>query len=86
MSDVVMVGLGYIGLPTAGVMANHNIKVQGVDVKQEVVDISNDGKIHIVEPGLEELIHIGVTKGFLNASLSPVSANTYLIAVPTPFK
>jgi len=86
MSDVVMVGLGYIGLPTAGVMANHNIKVQGVDVKQEVVDIINDGKIHIVEPGLEELIHSGVTKGFLNASLSPVSANTYLIAVPTPFK
>lgn len=86
MSDVVMVGLGYIGLPTAGVMANHNIKVQGVDVKQEVVDIINDGKIHIVEPGLEDLIHIGVTKGFLNASLSPVSANTYLIAVPTPFK
>ena len=86
MSDVVMVGLGYIGLPTAGVMANHNIKVQGVDVKQEVVDIINDGKIHIVEPGLEDLIHIGVTKGFLSASLIPVSANTYLIAVPTPFK
>jgi UDP-N-acetyl-D-mannosaminuronic acid dehydrogenase len=86
MSDVVMVGLGYIGLPTAGVMANHNIKVLGVDVKQEVVDIINDGKIHIVEPRLEELIHSGVTKGFLNASLSPVSANTYLIAVPTPFK
>ncbi len=51
-----------------------------------MVDIINDGKIHIVEPGLEELIHSGVTKGFLNASLSPVSANTYLIAVPTPFK
>ncbi|MEL6535067.1 MAG: UDP-N-acetyl-D-mannosamine dehydrogenase, partial [Bacteroidota bacterium] len=83
---VVMVGLGYIGLPTAALMASRGLKVTGVDVKQEVVDTINQGKIHIVEPDLDGLVHHVVKTGSLVASTEPVSADTYLIAVPTPFK
>jgi len=83
---VVMVGLGYIGLPTAAIIASKNIQVLGVDVKQEVVDTINKGEIHIIEPKLDELVKEVVNKGFLKAALSPANADVYLIAVPTPFK
>ena len=86
MRDVVMIGLGYIGLPTAAVMSNKGINVLGIDVVQEVVDTINQGKIHIVEPGLEDLVNASVQAGNLQASLKVESAPTYLIAVPTPFK
>ena len=83
---VVMMGLGYIGLPTAALIASRGIKVHGVDVNQSVVDTINDGKIHIIEPALDGLVKNVVDKGFLLASTKPEKADVYLIAVPTPFK
>ncbi|HAA12566.1 MAG TPA: UDP-N-acetyl-D-mannosamine dehydrogenase [Cytophagales bacterium] len=81
-----MVGLGYIGLPTAALMASRGLQVTGVDIQQSVVDTINKGKIHIVEPDLSGLVHHVVSQGTLVANTQPVSAGTYLIAVPTPFK
>ena len=79
-------GLGYIGLPTAALIASRGIKVQGVDVNQSVVDTINEGKIHIVEPALDGLVKHVVEKGLLKASTTVETADVYLIAVPTPFK
>jgi len=83
---VVMMGLGYIGLPTAALIASRGLFVTGVDIREEVVDTINQGKIHIVEPDLDGLVHHVVKEGFLKASTTPVEADVYLIAVPTPFK
>ena len=83
---VVMMGLGYIGLPTAALIASRGIKVQGIDVNQSVVDTINEGKIHIVEPALDGLVKHVVERGFLKASTTVDTADVYLIAVPTPFK
>lgn len=83
---VVMMGLGYIGLPTAALIASKGINVRGVDIHQHVVDTINEGKIHIVEPDLAGLVHHVVKEGYLKASRDPVEADVYLIAVPTPFK
>ena len=83
---VVMMGLGYIGLPTAALIASRGINVQGIDVNQSVVDTINEGKIHIVEPALDELVKYVVEKGLLKANITPETADVYLIAVPTPFK
>jgi UDP-N-acetyl-D-mannosaminuronic acid dehydrogenase len=83
---VVMIGLGYIGLPTAALIANNNIHVHGVDINPQVVETINAGKIHIVEPSLDKAVATAVAKGFLKAATVPVEANTYLIVVPTPFK
>lgn len=79
-------GLGYIGLPTAAVIANRNINVLGVDVNEEVIKTINDGRIHIIEPALEGLVKHVVEKGLLKASTSTENADVFLIAVPTPFK
>lgn len=84
--QVVIMGLGYIGLPTAALIASKKIKVHGVDVNKTVVDTINKGKIHIVEPDLDGLVHYGVQKGTLVAALLPKKADVFLIAVPTPFK
>jgi UDP-N-acetyl-D-mannosaminuronic acid dehydrogenase len=84
--SVVMIGLGYIGLPTAALIANNNIYVHGVDINPQVVEIINAGKIHIIEPSLDEAVANAVSKGFLKASTSPIVSNTYIIVVPTPFK
>ncbi|WP_299883665.1 UDP-N-acetyl-D-mannosamine dehydrogenase [uncultured Lacinutrix sp.] len=84
--SVVMVGLGYIGLPTAALIASKNIKVTGVDIHQHVVDTINKGEIHIIEPDLDGLVHHVVKENYLKASTTPVEADVYLIAVPTPFK
>lgn len=81
-----VVGLGYIGLPTAAVIASNDIRVIGVDVNQHAVDTINQGKIHIVEPGLEDLVKQAVQDGHLSAHTSPKKADAFLIAVPTPFK
>ena len=78
-------GLGYIGLPTAALIAGKGIKVLGVDIKKETVDIINQGKIHIVEPDLEGLVNYTVTNGFLKADTKPSKGDVFLIAVPTPF-
>lgn len=81
-----VVGLGYIGLPTAAMFASKNKKVIGVDVSQNVVNTINMGNIHIVEPGLESLVNSAVTGGYLSATTEPQPADAFLIAVPTPFK
>lgn len=86
IQKVVTIGLGYIGLPTSALMANNNIFVHGVDVNQNVVDTINAGKIHIVEPSLDEAVAFAVKKGFLKAATQPIVADVYLIVVPTPFK
>jgi UDP-N-acetyl-D-mannosaminuronic acid dehydrogenase len=83
---VVMIGLGYIGLPTAALIANNNIHVHGVDINPQVVETINAGKIHIVEPSLDIAVATAVAKGYLKAATTPIEANTYLIVVPTPFK
>jgi UDP-N-acetyl-D-mannosaminuronic acid dehydrogenase len=84
--NVVMVGLGYIGLPTAALIASKGLQVTGVDVSKKVVDTINKGQIHIVEPDLDGLVHHVVKKGYLKAATQAVEADVYLIAVPTPFK
>ncbi|SDE47978.1 UDP-N-acetyl-D-mannosamine dehydrogenase [Ulvibacter litoralis] len=84
--SVVLMGLGYIGLPTAALIASRGIYVTGVDINQQVVDTINKGKIHIVEPELDGLVHHVVKEGYLKASTVLVEADVYLIAVPTPFK
>ena len=84
--EVVMIGLGYIGLPTAALIAGNGTYVFGVDINQSVVDTINAGKIHIVEPSLEDAVAGAVEKGFLKAATKPVGADNYLIVVPTPFK
>lgn len=84
--EVVMIGLGYIGLPTAALIASNEVNVHGVDINQHVVDTINRGEIHIVEPSLDEAVARAVDKGFLQAATTPVEANNYLIVVPTPFK
>ena len=81
-----MMGLGYIGLPTAALIASRGIQVQGIDVNQSVVDTINSGKIHIVEPALDGLVKHVVEKGLLKANINPDNADVFLIAVPTPFK
>lgn len=83
---VSMIGLGYIGLPTAALIASNNIHVYGVDINKNVVETINKGQIHIVEPGLEELVHKTVNNGYLIANTKVYHSNVYLIAVPTPFK
>ncbi len=85
-NKVVMVGLGYIGLPTATVLASRGIKVLGVDVNQHAVDTINRGQVHIVEPDLDGLVHHVVKEGFLTATTTPEAADAFIIAVPTPFK
>ena len=84
--EVVTIGLGYIGLPTSALIASHGTHVLGVDINQSVVDTINQGKIHIVEPDLDKIVSEAVSNGFFRASTKPISANVYLIVVPTPFK
>lgn len=81
-----VVGLGYIGLPTAAMFASRKKKVVGVDVNQHAVDTINKGQIHIVEPKLDMIVHAAVNEGFLKAVTTPEPADAFLIAVPTPFK
>lgn len=80
-----MIGLGYIGLPTATLFASRKKKVIGVDVSKHAVDTINQGKIHIVEPELDILVQAVVAQGYLRATLTPERADAFLIAVPTPF-
>ncbi|WP_444921200.1 UDP-N-acetyl-D-mannosamine dehydrogenase [Microbulbifer sp. CnH-101-G] len=80
-----IIGLGYIGLPTAAVIASRRKKVIGVDVNQYAVDTINSGHIHIVEPELDMIVHAAVTEGYLQAKNKPQPADAFMIAVPTPF-
>jgi len=82
---VCVVGLGYIGLPTAALLANRGYDVHGVDVVQSTVDTINEGKIHIVEPELDTFVRAAVNSAKLIASMTPCEADIFIIAVPTPF-
>ncbi|MBF6617140.1 MAG: UDP-N-acetyl-D-mannosamine dehydrogenase [Candidimonas sp.] len=81
-----VIGLGYIGLPTAAVFASRKKRVIGVDVNQSAVDTINRGEIHIVEPDLDMVVQAAVTEGYLRATTKPEPADAFLVAVPTPFK
>ena len=80
-----VIGLGYIGLPTAAVFASQKKKVVGVDINAHAVETINRGAIHIVEPALDKVVHDAVAQGFLRATTQPEAADAFLIAVPTPF-
>lgn len=86
VKTVSVIGLGYIGLPTAAMFASRKVNVLGIDINQHAVDTINQGKIHIVEPELDMIVHAAVVEGFLRASTTPEQAEAFLIAVPTPFK
>ncbi|ARF51731.1 UDP-N-acetyl-D-mannosamine dehydrogenase [Pantoea stewartii] len=81
-----VIGLGYIGLPTAAVFASKGKKVVGVDINARAVDTINRGAIHIVEPDLEQVVQAAVARGDLRATTQPEAADAFLIAVPTPFQ
>ncbi|MBB6117443.1 UDP-N-acetyl-D-mannosaminuronic acid dehydrogenase [Rahnella inusitata] len=85
-NTISVIGLGYIGLPTAAAFASHQKKVVGVDINQHAVDTINRGAIHIVEPDLDLLVKQAVDDGFLRAVTQPEPADAFLLAVPTPFK
>ena len=83
--DVCVVGLGYIGLPTAAVIASSGCPVTGIDITQSVVDTINRGEIHIEEVDLDGLVRSAVQRGTLKASTQVQPADVFVIAVPTPF-
>lgn len=85
-SHICVIGLGYIGLPTAATFAAYGVTVTGVDVNEYAIDMINQGKVHIVEPDLDALVRDVVSQGKLSAQTNPVAANAYIVAVPTPFQ
>lgn len=85
-NKISVVGLGYIGLPTAAMFASRKKHVLGIDVNEKAVETINAGQIHIIEPDLDIVVQAAVSGGFLRASLTPEPADAFLIAVPTPFK
>ena len=81
-----VIGLGYIGLPTATTFATHGLAVHGVDINPAVIEALSQGKIHIHEPGLHEVVKQAVSQGNFTVSDTPVEADAFIIAVPTPFQ
>lgn len=81
-----VIGLGYIGLPTAAMFASRKVEVVGVDVNQNAIDTINRGEVHIVEPDLDLVVRAVVKEGYLRATTVPEPAEAFLVAVPTPFK
>lgn len=86
MSKINVYGLGYIGLPTASLLATKGYDVLGIDVSQKIIDTINSGKVHIVEPDLDILVQSAVKSQKLKAALVPQTADIHILAVPTPFK
>lgn len=86
VEKICVIGLGYIGLPTAAIFAARGVQVAGVDINPHIVRTINDGGIHIVEPELDIIVHAVVSRGMLRAMAKPEAADVFLIAVPTPFK
>jgi UDP-N-acetyl-D-mannosaminuronic acid dehydrogenase len=86
LQKIVVMGLGYIGLPTASMLATKGHTVLGVDVNESAVNTINSGRIHIIEPDLDILVRSAVNSGNLRASLTPEEGDTFILAVPTPFK
>ena len=85
-TKVCVLGLGYIGLPTAAIISSFGYKVYGVDINLEVIDIINSGKIHIIEPGLEQKVKLSVENNTFKAYKTPQPSDIYFICVPTPFE
>ena len=85
MKKICVIGLGYIGLPTASILANKGYQVHGVDIVQDTVDTINQGNIHILEPELDIFVKSAVISGNLKADIKPCNADIFIIAVPTPF-
>ncbi|MEY3288009.1 MAG: UDP-N-acetyl-D-mannosamine dehydrogenase [Pseudomonadota bacterium] len=85
ITKICIIGLGYIGLPTAALLANRGYDIHGVDLDQRTVDIINRGEIHIVEPELDTFVKSAVNSGRLKADTKPAEADVFIIAVPTPF-
>ncbi len=85
LKKVCVIGLGYIGLPTAALLANRGYDIHGVDIDQNTVDIINRGGIHIVEPELDTFVQSAVNSGKLKADIKPAEADIFILAVPTPF-
>ena len=79
-------GLGYIGLPTSIIAAKHGVKIIGVDINSQVVNMTNQGRLHIIEPGMKEMLQEVVNNGCLHASNTPEVSDAYFMVVPTPFK
>lgn len=86
LKTISVVGLGYIGLPTAAIIASRGLEVIGLEVNQDTVDTINRGAVHIVEPDLDIIVRSTVTTGNLRATIIPEAADAFIIAVPTPFK
>ncbi|MGN1394485.1 MAG: UDP-N-acetyl-D-mannosamine dehydrogenase [Succinivibrionaceae bacterium] len=86
MNRICVCGLGYIGLPTAAMFATNGVYVSGVEINQHAIDTINQGKIHIVEPGLADIVKAVVQSGHLKASSNASEADAYIICVPTPFR
>ena len=84
-SHICVIGLGYIGLPTASMFAHKKVKVTGVDNNPQVIDTLRKGKVHIYEPGLREVVEDVIKSGWLQIETKPVEADVFIIAVPTPF-
>jgi UDP-N-acetyl-D-mannosaminuronic acid dehydrogenase len=84
-SKICVLGLGYIGLPTASTFAAHGINVLGVDVNTSIIETLQDGQLHIQEPGLRTVVEAAIRSGHLKVSTQPEEADAFLIAVPTPF-
>ena len=80
-----VIGLGYVGLPTAAIFAGHGLDVLGVDTNADVVDKINRGEVHFVEPDLDKIVRDAVSTGKLRAAAEPEAADAHIIAVPTPF-
>ncbi|WP_264448457.1 UDP-N-acetyl-D-mannosamine dehydrogenase [Bacillus cereus] len=83
---ICVMGLGYIGLPTASLLATKGFQVHGVDVNEKAVEMINSGKVHIYEPDLDILVKAAVQSGKLKAGIEPVEADIFILAVPTPFQ
>jgi UDP-N-acetyl-D-mannosaminuronic acid dehydrogenase len=81
-----IIGLGYIGLPTASTFATHGLRVHGVDVNPAVIEVLSQGKIHIHEAGLQDVVRAAISQGNFSVSTKPVEADAFIIAVPTPFQ
>ena len=86
MNKIICIGLGYIGFPTAAMLAGKGLTVVGVDINERVVESVNKGETHIVEPGLSEVVEQVVRSGHLRATMRPEEGDVYLIVVPTPFR
>jgi UDP-N-acetyl-D-mannosaminuronate dehydrogenase len=82
--DLAVMGLGYIGLPMAALSAKNGMNVLGVDIRADIVETVNAGKIHIEEPGLIEVVSPAVASGKLKAATNPAPSDIFMIAVPTP--